>query len=112
MEAKTKNPTIYNATDPHLFFTFNDVYSRDWNLFIENDQKGGGGKIVASPDATLSFTSPDFQNNTYLAGVTKSQKTFSHTLAASHLTYDEVKQIAKWLEVGTKGFLFYDTDKN
>lgn len=112
MEAKTKNNLIYNSTDPHLFFTFNNVYSRDWNLFIENNTKGGGDKIVASPDATISFVSPDYGTSTYMSGVSKGQRTFSHTLAASHLTVDEVRYIAKWLEIGTKGFLVYDTDTN
>ena len=104
------NNQLKHATDPHLFFTFNNIYSRDWNLFIENTNKGGGTKIVASPDKTVSFATPDYQNNTYYLGTTKKQKTFKHTVAADGLTPTEIQQILQWLKIGEIGFLVYDTN--
>lgn len=105
------NNQLKNATDPHLFFTFNGLYSRNYNLFIENTNKGGGTKIVASPDKTVSFATPDYQNNTYYLGTTKKQKTFKHTLAADGLTPDELREILQILKVGEVGLLSYDTNK-
>ena len=102
------NNQLKYANDPHLFFTFNNIYSRDWNLFIENTNKGGGTKIVASPDKTVSFATPDYQNNTYYLGTTKKQKTFKHTVAADGLTPAEIQQILQWLKIGEIGFLVYD----
>lgn len=110
MHVNKKNLTLYHATDPHLFFTFNGTYSRNCNLFIVNDNKGGGTKFVASPDNTVSFATPDYQNNTYYLGTTKKQKTFKHTVAANMLSQHEVQQILQWLKVGEVGFLSYDTN--
>lgn len=110
MHVNNKNLTLYHATDPHLFFTFNGTYSRNCNLFIVNDNKGGGTKFVASPDNTVSFATPDYQNNTYYLGTTKKQKTFKHTVAANMLSQHEVQQILQWLKVGEVGFLSYDTN--
>lgn len=105
-----RNNTLYYATDPHLFFTFNEFYSREWNLFIENTNKGGGTKTVTSPDSSVSFTTPDYADITYYLGTTKKQKTFKHTLAANGLTEDDVGVILNALQVGTEGFLVYDTN--
>lgn len=106
-----ENKLLTNSTDPHLFFTFNNIYSKNWNLFIENTNKGGGTKIVASPDKTVSFATPDYQNNTYYLGTTKKQKTFKHTLAANMLDKNDVQAILQWLKIGQTGFLYYDTNK-
>ena len=95
---QTKNDNIYYASDPHLHFTFSNRSSRQYNLFITNTNKGGGTKIVASPDNTVSFATPEYQNNTYYLGTTKKQKTFKHTLAANMLTQQEVGQILQWLK--------------
>lgn len=105
-----RNNTLYYATDPHLFFTFNELYSREWNLFIENTNKGGGTKTVASPDSSISFATPDYADTTYYLGTTKKQKTFKHTLAADGLTENDLDTILGMLKVGTEGFLVYDTN--
>lgn len=107
---KTKNNNIYYARDPHLHFTFSNRSSRQYNLFITNTNKGGGTKFVASPDNTVSFATPEYQNNTYYLGTTKKQKTFKHTVAANMLTKQEVNSILQWLKVGETGFLSYDTN--
>lgn len=107
---KKPNINICYADDPHLHFTFGEYASYQYNLFITNTNKGGGTKRVASPDSTVSFATPDYQNNTYLLGVTKKQKTFKHTVAADRLLPEEVDQILQWLKVGEVGFLSYDTN--
>lgn len=107
---KKPNINICYADDPHLHFTFGEHASYQYNLFITNTNKGGGTKRVASPDNTVSFATPEYQNNTYLLGVTKKQKTFKHTLAADRLLPEEVDQILQWLKVGEVGFLSYDTN--
>lgn len=92
----------------YLYFTFKNVCSSKYNLFITS--KEGDQKLIASPDKTINFTTPEYQNNTYYLGTTKKQKTFKKSLAADGLTWQQAQEIFLWLEVGSKGFLSFDYD--
>lgn len=98
----------YYYEDDFLYFTFNDKYSKEYNLFITSD---GTDAIIASDSgASSSYDSPLMKNVAFYQGTNKAQRTFSYTMAAGGLTLPQYKEMMLWLEPGQKGFFVKDCD--
>lgn len=103
-----RNNNIYYYNDRFMYFTFGNIHSSKYNLFIVNN--GDDIKTYNNSGASNDYVSPKYYDGAILLGTTRSQREFPFTLAAEGLTALQVKQIAKWLEVGSVGKLVLDDD--
>lgn len=98
----------YYYQDKYMFFTFNNIYSKDYNLFITS--KDGSWSLITETGASPSFEAPQFQDKSYYLGTTRSQKSISWTVAAEGLTQPQIRKMFTWLKEGATGFLYRDID--
>lgn len=98
----------YYYQDKYMFFTFNNIYSKDYNLFITS--KDGSWNLITETGASPSFEAPQFQDKSYYLGTTRSQKSISWTVAAEGLTQPQIRKMFTWLKEGATGFLYRDID--
>ena len=99
-----ENNLIYQ--DDYMYFTFNGIYSKDYNLMIQNNIDDL--KIITNDGASIDYVSPKYQNGRYMMGVTRSHRSIPHKLVANGITRREANQIATWLATGEYGPLVYD----
>ena len=99
-----KNNLLYQ--DEYMFFTFNGVYSKDYNLMIQNTNNSLTMHI--NDGTSIDYVSPKYQNGKYVMGVTRSHRSMPYKLVAYGLTRNEACKIANWLKMGTIGFLSFD----
>lgn len=98
----------YYFEDEFLYFTFNDRYSKIYNLFIVNN--GDDLQLTSDTGASSSYESPLLGNMSYYQGTSNNQRTFSYTLAAGGLTLPRYRELMLWLAPGQKGFFRKDCD--
>ena len=98
----------YYFEDEFLYFTFNDRYSKIYNLFIVNN--GDDLQLTSDTGASSSYESPLLGNMSYYQGTSNNQRTFSYTLAAGGLTLPRYREMMLWLAPGQKGFFRKDYD--
>ena len=98
----------YYFEDEFLYFTFNDRYSKIYNLFIVNS--GDDLQLTSDTGASSSYESPLLGNMSYYQGTSNNQRTFSYTLAAGGLTLPRYRELMLWLAPGQKGFFRKDCD--
>lgn len=99
-----ENNLIYK--DNYMFFSFNNIRSKDYNLMIQNEPNSF--KIITNDNANISYTTPQNQNGKYVMGVTHPHRTIPHKLVAYGLDSNEIQAMANWLASGTCGSLIYD----
>ena len=98
----------YTYNDEHLYFYFNNIYSKHYNLFIENG--GSDLQVVNTASPSNQYSSPAYQNYTYYLGTTLQQRTLKYKVAAEGLTQERYKEMMLWLSEGTRGFLTLDSN--
>lgn len=98
----------YYFEDEFLYFTFNDRYSKIYNLFIVNN--GDDLQLTSDTGASSSYESPLLGNMSYYQGTSNNQRTFSYTLAAGGLILPRYRELMLWLAPGQKGFFRKDCD--
>ena len=64
--------------------------------------------FYASNNGSVSYSTPDYQTQTYLLGAKSSQRVFSWNCAAEGLSLRQVQNLAKWLTPGQYGALRFD----
>lgn len=99
--------TIYSYEDCFMYFRFGDVYSKQYNLFITNNNDR---TIINGIGASTTFEAAAYQEGTYLVGTKSSQKTFKRKCAAKGISLAQYKEMMVWLTPGTTGKLTFDSD--
>ena len=99
-----KNNFIYQ--DEYMFFTFNNIHSSRYNLFIQNGLEDL--KLHSGTNSKVSFIQPQYQTGQYMLGVNSPQRSFKLKLAGHNLHKRDIIEICKWLRVGTIGTLSFD----
>lgn len=96
----------YYYNDTHMYFYFNNKYSKNYNLFIINESDEL--ELVNETESNIEFVTPADQNHSYLASISQSQKKFTYDVAAEGLTLPRYKEMMLWLQKGQLGFLVKD----
>lgn len=96
----------YYYKDDFMFFEFQGINSAKYNLFRINE--GENLAFYASNNGSVSYSTPDYQTQTYLLGAKSSQRVFSWNCAAEGLSLRQVQDLAKWLTPGQYGALRFD----
>ena len=96
----------YYYKDDFMFFEFQGINSAKYNLFRVND--GSNLAFYASNNGSVSYSTPDYQTQTYLLGAKSNQRVFSWNCAAEGLSLRQVQDLAKWLTPGQYGTLRFD----
>lgn len=96
----------YYYKDDFMFFEFQGINSAKYNLFRVND--GSNLAFYASNNGSVSYSTPDYQTQTYLLGAKSNQRVFSWNCAAEGLSLRQVQDLAKWLTPGQYGALRFD----
>lgn len=99
----------YYYRDDFMFFEFKGIPSEKYNLFLINE--GENLLFPASTNASVSYTSPDYQTQTYFLGAKQDQKTFSWNCAAEGISLRQAQEISKWLMPGQQGVLRYENNR-
>lgn len=100
----SRNNYYYN--DEYMYFTFKEIHSSEYNVFIQNDLEDL--KMYINSGISIDYASPKYKNDTYLLGVTHSQREIPLKIAAQGLTRQEIVQVLYWLKPGTVGVLGFD----
>lgn len=100
----SRNNYYYN--DEYMYFTFKEMHSSEYNVFIQNDLEDL--KMYINSGISIDYASPKYKNDTYLLGVTRSQREIPLKIAAQGLTRQEIVQVLYWLRPGTVGVLNFD----
>ena len=98
----------YYYEDKYMYFTFGNIHSSKYNLFMVNG--GDNLKFINNANSSSQFVNPQFQDRAYYTGTNSPQKTFPLDVAAEGLTLPQYKEMMLWLEAGTLGFLMFDSD--
>ena len=96
----------YYYKDDFMFFEFQGINSAKYNLFRVNE--GNNLAFYASNNGSVSYSTPDYQTQTYLLGAKSNQRVFSWNCAAEGLSLRQVQDLAKWLTPGQYGTLRFD----
>lgn len=96
----------YYYKDDFMFFEFQGINSAKYNLFRVNE--GDNLAFYASNNGSVSYSTPDYQTQTYLLGAKSNQRVFSWNCAAEGLSLRQVQDLAKWLTPGQYGALRFD----
>lgn len=96
----------YYYKDDFMFFEFQGINSAKYNLFRVNE--GNNLAFYASNNGSVSYSTPDYQTQTYLLGAKSNQRVFSWNCAAEGLSLRQVQDLAKWLTPGQYGALRFD----
>ena len=96
----------YYYKDDFMFFEFQGINSAKYNLFRVNE--GNNLAFYASNNGSVSYSTPDYQTQTYLLGAKSNQRVFSWNCAAESLSLRQVQDLAKWLTPGQYGTLRFD----
>jgi hypothetical protein len=87
---KSKNTFPIVLEDDFLFFTWNNINSKDYNCFIENKND-----LSFSPHPSFSnnFETPLYQNTRYLLGTTTEGKELELNLCFYNITLEDFNYI-------------------
>lgn len=96
----------YFYQDEYMYFTFNNIHSSKYNLFIQNDIEDL--KLYINSDSNVNFVQPQYQTGQYILGTTSPQRPIPLKLAAINLTREDIIELVKWLKVGTMGVIQFD----
>lgn len=86
-----RNKHSYWYYDDHLYFHFNNIYSKRYNLFIENG--GEDLKVINTASPSTQYNTPNYQNYSYYLGTSLNQRTFKYKVATEGLTQLEFKEM-------------------
>jgi hypothetical protein len=103
---KSKNTFPIVLKDDFLFFTWNNINSKDYNCFIENKND-----LSFSPHPSFSnnFETPLYQNTRYLLGTTTEGKELELNLCFYNITLEDFNYIlSTWLKPGLTSLFQYD----
>ena len=92
--------------DEYVHFTFNNIHSSQFNLYIQNNVDDL--KLIINDGAKIDFASPKYSEGQYVLGVTRSQRKFPLKLVAHSLNRRQIMQMHKWLKIGTTSSLSFD----
>ena len=98
----------YYYEDKYMYFTFNNIHSSKYNLFMKNS--GSDLKFINNANSSSQFINPQYQNRAYYSGTNSPQKTFPLDVAAEGLTLHQYKEMMLWLKAGELGFLVFDSN--
>ena len=96
----------YYYQDDYMYFTFKQIHSSKYNLFIVNEDEEL--RISHEVEQNTEYLKPNYQNSAFLLGSNKSQKIFNLKVAAEGLTLLSYKELLHWLNSGDIGFLYFD----
>lgn len=96
--------------DEYMQFSFKDIHSSRYNLYITNDIDDL--KIFINSEASIEYTTPKYQNSKIVLGVTRPQRNIPLSLVAYGLTRQEILKMTKWIKVGEIGELCFDFAKD
>lgn len=96
--------------DEYMQFSFKDIHSSRYNLYIKNDIDDL--KIFINSEASIEYATPKYQNGKIVLGVTRPQRNIPLSLVAYGLTRQEILSMTKWIKAGEIGGLCFDFSKD
>lgn len=99
-----ENKLCYN--DEYVYFYFDGIYSKNKKVFIRNNEDEL--KMIFSSNGSVEFSTPKYQNKTYALGISNPRRSIPLSLIAYNISRRELRDICKWLKVGTNGALVFD----
>lgn len=94
----------------YLYFTFDNISSRKYNLIIQN--QGQDLSFPSQPNFENQIISPLYQGTSYLAGINKKERIFNFKCWANSLSLENSRSMLKWLSVDKIGYLILDYNPN
>lgn len=102
-----KNNMFYE--DKYMYFTFNEKYSKEYNLYIQNSTQSV--PFFVKKNTTIDFISPQSFEGQYALRVSNPQSTCPLDLVGYGLTRQEIIEVMTWLKAGVSGLLIFDYAK-
>lgn len=96
--------------DEYMQFSFKDIHSSKYNLYIKNDIDDL--KIFINSETSIEYATPKYQNGKIVLGVTRPQRNIPLSLVAYGLCRHEILNMTKWMKAGEIGGLCFDFSKD